>query len=863
MQIAAVALIAGFILYYSVTRVLISEVENSLVKFSEQGAATISEFIHGRLADVRSMAENSIIRNSSLPVEQRLDELRAQLKLDSYRRLSLADLDGNAVSTDGITLNVYDREYFQNALKGKPSVSDPIISRADGAIVIVFASPVFESGEVTGVLYVTYDADVISKIADDIRFSDRGYTFILNKNGDIIAHRDRALVYGRVNHISENKPELGKLIELEKRMITGEKGAGEYYYEGEKRYMGFSAIESTGWSIAVTAPKGDVFRKLNIVSAILLVCILIASFIIAYIMSRSTLLKEDLQRQQVNTHRIADFTNLIAMTIRTDGTILTTNRYAEDLLLYFDKFGEEKVNNIFELISDSDRNMLENTVGATREQDSSTSFDLALSRGDSKVVHVYCSAITEKDNANIIEIIGIDITDRVMQENILQDSFEELTVVYDELAANEEKIRQLAFKDQLTGLSNRTELLNEMEKVFSKFREGERCALLYLDIDNFKFINDSFSHSVGDMLLVEIGKRLRNAFTESELVARFEGDEFVVFVRNFGSPDELNEKISTAMGIFNEPFNVMRNTFHISASCGICVYPDQVNSIEEMMKSSDVAMHHAKKEGKNTHMMFRQEMNDELVERMAMENGLRNALANNEFILFYQPQVELSTGEIASFEALLRWMHPEKGMIQPLKFISVAEESGLIIQIGKWALKTACEFITRLNSRTSKKYGISVNISVVQLMQADFVDMVREILETTGLEPSLLELEVTESKLVEAVDMNLKKIHELRELGVRFSIDDFGKGFSSLSYLKQLPVNTLKIDKCFVDDIPDNDNSMIESIIHIGHKRNLVVVAEGVEKKEQMEYLTKHKCDMMQGYYYSKPVPEEEVHRLL
>lgn len=863
MQIAAVALIAGFILYYSVTRILISEVENSLVKFSEQGAATISEFIHGRLADIRSMAENSIIRNSSLPVEQRLDELRAQLNLDSYRRLSIADLEGNAVSTDGITLNVYDREYFQNALKGKPSVSDPIISRADGTIVIVFASPVFESGEVTGVLYVTYDADVISKIADNIRFSDMGYTFILNKNGDIIAHRDRALVYGQVNHISENKPELGKLIELERRMIAGEKGAGEYYYEGEKRYMGFSAIEGTGWSIAVTAPKGDVFRKLNIVSAILLVCILIASFIIAYIMSRSTLLKKDLQRQQMNSHRIADFTNLIAMTIRTDGTILTTNRYAEDILLYFDKFGEEKVNNIFELISDSDRHMLENTVGATREQDSSTSFDLALSRGDSKVIHVYCSAITEKDNANVIEIIGIDITDRVIQENILQDSFEELTVVYDELAANEEKIRQLAYKDQLTGLSNRTELFNEMEKVFSEFREGDRCALLYLDIDNFKFINDSFSHSVGDMLLVEIGKRLRNAFTESELVARFEGDEFVVFVKNFGSPDELDEKISKAMGIFNEPFNVMRNTFHISASCGICIYPDQVSSIEEMMKSSDVAMHHAKKEGKNTHMMFRQEMNDELVERMEMENGLRNALANNEFILFYQPQVELSTGEIASFEALLRWMHPEKGMIQPLKFISVAEESGLIIQIGKWALKTACEFITRLNSRTSKKYGISVNISVVQLMQADFVDMVRGILETTGLEPSLLELEITESKLVEAVDMNLKKIHELRELGVRFSIDDFGKGFSSLSYLKQLPVNTLKIDKCFVDDIPDNDNSMIESIIHIGHKRNLIVVAEGVEKKEQMEYLTKHKCDMMQGYYYSKPVPEEEVHKLL
>jgi diguanylate cyclase (GGDEF)-like protein len=860
---AAIALVAGFILYYAVTRILISDVENSLIRFSEQGAATVSEYVHGRLSDVRSMAENSIIRNSSLPVEQRLDELRAQLKLDSYRRLSIADLDGNAVSTDGNTLNVYDRDYFQNALNGKPSVSDPIISRADGTMVIVFAAPIYDSGEVSGVLYVTYDADVLSNIADGIRFSDSGYTFILNKDGDVIAHKDRELVYAKVNDIAAGNPELSKLVELEKRMIAGEKGAGEYYYQGEIRYMGFCTIENTGWSIAVTAPKSDVFRQLNIVSAILLVLILVASFIIAFIMSRSKLLKIDLQRQQVNSHRIADFTNLIAMTIRTDGTILTTNRYAEDLLLYFDKFGEEKVNNIFELISDTDRHMLENTVGETREHDSSTSLDLALSRGDSKVIHIYCSAITEKDNADIIEIIGIDITDRVMQENILQDSFEELTVVYDELAANEEKIRQLAFKDQLTGLPNRTELFNEIEKVLNELKEGEKCALMYLDIDNFKFINDSFSHSVGDMLLVEIGKRLRNAFTENEIVARFEGDEFVIFIRKLSSLDELNGKISTAMGIFDEPFNVMRNTFHISASCGICIYPDQVSSLEEMMKSSDVAMHYAKKEGKNTHIMFRKEMNDELLERIEMENGLRQALANNEFILFYQPQVDLATGEVVSFEALLRWMHPQRGMIQPLKFISVAEESGLIVQIGKWVLKTACDFIIRLNGRTSRQYGISVNISVVQLMQADFVDMVWEILESTGLEPSLLELEITESKLVETVEMNLRKIHELRKIGVRFSIDDFGKGFSSLSYLKQLPVNTLKIDKCFVDDIPDNDHSMIESIIHIGHKRNLVVVAEGVEKKEQMEYLSKHKCDMMQGYYYSKPVPEEDIHKLI
>jgi len=862
---ASIALIAGLILYYAVTGILVHDLENSLIRFAEQGAATVREYVQGRLSETRSIAENSIIKNTDLPIEQRIEELKAQLKLDNFRRLSIVDLDGNAVTTDGMSYNVKDRDYFQNALTGKPSVSDPLMSRADGKMVIVFSVPVYNGDKITGVLSVTYDADVLSIITDDIKLSDNGYSFIINEKGDIIAHRDRKLVYEKVNDIQNalKDPGLSKLAELEKRMISGQKGVGEYKYQNEAHYMGFCPIENTNWSIAVTAPKKAVFSKLNIVSVILFWLILAASGIIAFIMSRSKLLKIDLLRQQINSHRIADFTNLIALTVKGDGTILTTNRYAEDLLLYFDKFGSEKVKNIFELISDKDRHMLEKISNQAPDHDSSTSFELALRRGESKVVHIYCNAITDKDSIDIIELLGIDITDRVIQENTLHNSFEELTEVYDELAAKEEKIRQLAFRDQLTGLPNRAALYSEVEKVISGLAETEKCALLYLDLDNFKYINDSFSHSMGDMLLIEIGKRIRDAFTDNELVARFEGDEFVVFIKRINSIDELNGKVARAMNVFTESFNVMRNHFHVSASCGICIYPDHATSIEEMMKSSDVAMYHAKKEGKNTHIMFRQEMNDEFAERINMENGLRHALDNNEFMLYYQPQIDLATDEIVSFEALLRWVHPERGIIPPLKFISVAEETGLIVQIGKWALRTACEFIIRLNSRTSKKIGISVNISVVQLMQADFVSMVQNILADTGLEPSLLELEITESKLVETVDINLKKIHELRELGVKFSIDDFGKGFSSLSYLKQLPVNKLKIDKCFVDDIPENDNSMIESIIHIGHKRNLVVVAEGVEKKEQIDYLAQFKCDMIQGYYYSEPVPETEVSRLL
>jgi predicted signal transduction protein with EAL and GGDEF domain len=275
-----------------------------------------------------------------------------------------------------------------------------------------------------------------------------------------------------------------------------------------------------------------------------------------------------------------------------------------------------------------------------------------------------------------------------------------------------------------------------------------------------------------------IGRRLKDVFSDNEIVARFEGDEFVVFIKDIGSGSDLQDKITKAMGIFVEPFGIMDNSFHISASCGISMYPEHAGSIEEMLKSSDVAMFRAKKDGKNKTVMFEREMNDEVSERISMENGLRLAIEKNEFLLYYQPQVDLNTGRISGFEALIRWRDAERGMIPPLKFIYVAEETGLIVKIGHWVLETACRFIKELNDRTNSQYRVSVNVSVIQLIQADFVETVRNTLVETSLEPSLLELEITESKLVEALEMNLQKLNELRKLAelLRFGIDGTQEG---------------------------------------------------------------------------------------
>ncbi len=864
-QMAAIALIAGFIMYFAVSRILVDDMGNSLTRFAEQGATTVDAFLEGHISTLSSIAANSTVRDTGLPLSERLAELRKQLEIGRYKRLSIADRNGNSETTDGIQLQVGDREYFKKALRGEANVSDPLKSRADGTMVIAFAVPLTENGVITGVLYATYDAEELSRMTDKIKLSSKGTSYILSRTGYTIAHDDRNLVYQSDNILInvESDPRLERLAFLEKKMIAGEKGSGDYFYNGQEKYMGFSPIGNTGWSLAVTAPKNELFGKLNVVFLILGISVLSVSTAMAIINTRSRLLKDNLLKQQISSTRAADVTNLIAFTVNYEGLILDSNRYGEKFLNYFNHFGTEKVDNFFELLTPDGRDKLECIIVRSQLDCCNANFELALKRADSGTKYLYCSTTIDSDHSSVFEILGVDISERVEQQIKLQESFEELTMVYEELANTEEKVRQLAYTDYMTELPNRIALYHEIESAIGVDGESTQCALFYMDLDNFKFINDSFSHSAGDIVLVETGRRLQAALSENTVVSRLEGDEFVIFIKQFLDREELIEKIHLAMKIFDEPFLIKGSKIHVSASCGVSIFPEHAGCTDELLKNSDVAMYHAKKNGKNKYTIYEKSMNDEFLERIHMESGLRNALDNSEFCLHYQPQIALDTGHISSFEALIRWRSPQYGMVAPLKFISMAEETGLIIPIGKWVLREACIFINKLNNASGKSFGISVNVSVIQLLQSDFVKTVTEILDETGVDPALVELELTESRLMEAVGPNLQKLTELKKTGVKISIDDFGKGFSSLSYLKQLPIHSLKIDKSFIDDIPGDDSTMIESIIHIGHQRSLVVIAEGVEKQEQLEYLSRYGCDRVQGYYYSKPLPEENIYQLI
>ncbi|NRF65699.1 EAL domain-containing protein [Aquincola sp. S2] len=424
----------------------------------------------------------------------------------------------------------------------------------------------------------------------------------------------------------------------------------------------------------------------------------------------------------------------------------------------------------------------------------------------------------------------------------------------------------LAYNDSLTLLPNRSmfsKLLNQSVSLAQ--REGKQLAVLFVDLDRFKNVNDTLGHEAGDLLLQEMAARLKSCLRATDCVARLGGDEFVLMAPSLNGTEQLAALAHKILGAVARPFTLRDHEFHVTASVGISVYPSDGDDERTLMKNADIAMYQAKEEGKNTFAFYCAELNTHTLERLAFESSLRRALEGQQFRVHYQPKVDCKTGHIIGVEALLRWKHPDFGPVPPSKFIPVAEENGLIVPIGRWVLETACRQHVSWREMGLPPLRMAVNLSARQFYHEALLSDVRSILAETGMAPAFLELEITESMLMRDAGKASEVLRAFKTLGIRLSLDDFGTGYSSLSNLKRFPIDTIKVDRSFVRELPSNaeDRAITDAVIAMGKTLNMTIVAEGVETQGQIEFLRDHACDEFQGYYFSKAVPATTITDLL
>jgi len=437
----------------------------------------------------------------------------------------------------------------------------------------------------------------------------------------------------------------------------------------------------------------------------------------------------------------------------------------------------------------------------------------------------------------------------------------------------EERVFHLAYHDILTGLLNRNSFKEHLSQALSQAqRKDHYVATLFLDLDRFKRINDTFGYKVGDLLLQNIAERIQDCVRKgdksarhvdqqvSSSVSRLGGDEFTILLPDIKNVQESAKVAKRVLDSLARPLVVAGNEIFITGSIGITVYPMDGEDPDTLLKNADAAMYSAKEQGRNNFQFYSVAMNASSFKRMSLENALRKALDRQEFLLYYQPQVRISCGKVIGMEALLRWKHPELGLVSPGDFIPLAEETGLIIPIGEWVLKEACIFNKSLQEKGLGPLRVAVNISSIQFNKS-LVAAITQVLKVSGIDPQWLEIELTESAIMKNMEESSSILHQLKEIGLRVAIDDFGTGYSSLAYLKRFPLDILKIDRSFIRDIPgDRDNEAIAAaIIAMAQSLNLEVIAEGVETEDQLEFLRDHKCNDVQGYLFSRPLPDKEI----
>lgn len=583
---------------------------------------------------------------------------------------------------------------------------------------------------------------------------------------------------------------------------------------------------SMGYTESLLTPVRDEHNKIKYIVAV-------TRDIIELVEERNRLIHAEQKYRSIVDHTLDG-----VFTISLEGKILEVNPSGQLLLGYAEKQMTQR--SFFDLIPDAE---VQKFIGLFQQ---TVETGVALESLDCRLIHSKGYSITTH-----IKTIPIVINSKIEGVYVI-------TRDISEQAKNAETIKYMAFHDHLTGLYNRRALLNDLEQLIKANKNRGTFALLSIDLDRFKYLNDTLGHLAGDQVLIQVAERLSVFNKDNIKVYRQGGDEFSILFE--GSRKEITLLAQKILSLFTKSFYLHYQEYFISPSIGISIYPHDGKNAETIIKNADEALFRVKERGKAHFQFYRTEMNSVGAHIVSLETHLRKALAKDEFMLFYQPQVNLATGKVKSFEALIRWNSKELGLISPADFIPLAEDTGLIIPIGNWVIDTACKQIKKWSELGKKGIKIAINISPKQFLQPKLVETIKESIRKYKIEPSLLEIEITEGAMQDTAETS-PILNSLKELGVTISIDDFGTGYSSLNYIKQFPIDVLKIDQSFVRDVINNekDAAITTTIIHLANSLGIEVVAEGIEDKEQAEFLMRANCHKGQGYLFSRPISAKDV----
>ena len=724
-------------------------------------------------------------------------------------------------------------------------------------------------------------------------FGRRGHAAIVDRTGRAIAHPI-------ANWVATMKDM--SFLPPVKKMMQGETGVSQFYTPAMKADMvaGYTYVPKAGWGVMIPQPYEELVESANDVQNVALMITALGfsiSGLLGWLLARKLSLPiqsvvnatQNMQRghvlEQVNKNfkfipyeiqcLVSSFNRMVIEIIEKSSYLEeTSTRLAEaQRIAHVGNWELDFENNklwcsdecyqicdishenfegsydeLLGMCHPDDRGIVESSINQARRQGSRFEVDHRIVLPNGSVIYVHHEGEMQvRGNDKHRHMMGVihDVTERHEYE---------------------EKLSYQANFDLLTNLPNRSLFIDRLnQEIHSAERSNEIIGLLSIDLDRFKLINDSHGLIIGDKLLQEASQRIKSCLRKSDTLSRPGGDEFIVILKNITSEMDSSFIANKIIKVINDVFLIDGLKAFVGVSIGISNYPNDSRDPLSLIRNADIALHRAKQAGKNTFSYFKKEMDLEINTRLALSTDLRKSVSNNELSVYYQPIVDLKTGLISSAEALVRWIHPERGFVSPVEFIPIAEETGIIGPLGLFVLETSCKNAASWKKISDNPPRISVNLSVKQLKLGLSKDIVSEIISSSGLEPHQLTFEITESMVMNDMDNSIAWINSIKNLGVSFSIDDFGTGYSSLSYLKQLPVDVLKIDRSFISDVLNNDEdaSLVETIISIGKNLNLKIVAEGAEEKEQVEYLAKSCCDYVQGYYFSKPIAADEFQDLL